>query len=143
MNEFVLSVWTVKGPSVNFLGFPYPTRIVVIRLTKGSDDGDGAWMWSPVAISDELAKEVESKAGTVKYIVTPEQDPPFVPEIVGRLLSRRNGVRAAGVGGAEGRGGHLIRRASRRGRDGVRERDRLRRGQGLVRVGRDQVLPQT
>ena len=72
MNNFAPNVWTVEGPCVSFFGFPYPTRMVVIRLTQCRDDNEAcAWTWSPVAISDDLAKEVESKAGPVKYIVSP------------------------------------------------------------------------
>ena len=72
MKYFAPNVWTVEGPCVDFFGFPYPTRMVVIRLTK-RDDGDCAWIWSPIAITDELAKEVESKAGPVKFIVSPSK----------------------------------------------------------------------
>ena len=72
MKEFAPNVWTVDGPHVSFFGFPYPTRMVVIRLVE-RDDGDCAWIWSPVEISDELAKEVESKAGRVKFIVSPNK----------------------------------------------------------------------
>ncbi len=70
--EFAPNVWMVEGPSVSFFGFPYPTRMVVVRLTEGDDDGR-AWIWSPVEISDELASEVETKAGKVKYVVSPNK----------------------------------------------------------------------
>ena len=74
MNEFAPNVWIAEGPSVDFFGFPYPTRMVVIRLTESpNNDENGAWLWSPVAISDELAKEVEAKAGQVKYIISPNK----------------------------------------------------------------------
>ena len=61
MNEFAPNVWTVDGPVVDFYGFPYPTRMVVIRLNSGC-----SWVWSPVQINDALAAEVEAKAGPVK-----------------------------------------------------------------------------
>lgn len=72
LQEFAPNVWTVEGPEVSFFGFPYPTRMVVIRLTE-TEDGDCAWIWSPIEVSDELAKEIECKAGTVKYIVSPNK----------------------------------------------------------------------
>eukprot|EP00580_Thalassiosira_gravida_P000623 CAMPEP_0201614216 /NCGR_PEP_ID=MMETSP0492-20130828/28176_1 /ASSEMBLY_ACC=CAM_ASM_000837 /TAXON_ID=420259 /ORGANISM="Thalassiosira gravida, Strain GMp14c1" /LENGTH=202 /DNA_ID=CAMNT_0048081423 /DNA_START=299 /DNA_END=907 /DNA_ORIENTATION=- len=37
------------------------------------DEGDCAWIWSPITISDELAEEVESKAGPIKFIVSPNK----------------------------------------------------------------------
>ncbi|KAL7474190.1 hypothetical protein ACHAW6_000180, partial [Cyclotella cf. meneghiniana] len=76
MNEFAKNIWTVDGPCVNFFGFPYPTRMVVVHLLQ-SYDGDNnngcAWIWSPVSLSDELAREVEEKAGPVKFIVSPNK----------------------------------------------------------------------
>ena len=70
--EFAPNVWIVEGPAVSFFGFPYPTRMAVIRLTEGDDYGR-AWIWSPVEISDELASEVEARAGKVKYIMSPNK----------------------------------------------------------------------
>mmetsp|Transcript_12365 Transcript_12365/g.26310 ORF Transcript_12365/g.26310 Transcript_12365/m.26310 type:complete len:237 (+) Transcript_12365:54-764(+) len=72
MEEFATNIWKVEGPCVNFFGIPYPTRMVVIRLTKG-DYCDCAWIWSPIPISDDLAEEVESKAGPIKFIVSPNK----------------------------------------------------------------------
>jgi len=68
MNEFAPNVWTVDGPVVDFYGFPYPTRMVVIRLHSGC-----SWVWSPVQINDALAAEVEAKAGPVRYIISPNK----------------------------------------------------------------------
>ena len=68
MNEFAPNVWIADGPVVEFYGFPYPTRMVVIRLNSGY-----SWVWSPVQINDTLAAEVETKAGLVKYIVSPNK----------------------------------------------------------------------
>ncbi|KAL3800438.1 hypothetical protein HJC23_011675 [Cyclotella cryptica] len=76
MNEFAENVWTVEGPCVDFYGCPYPTRMVVVHLQQ-SHEGDTnngcAWIWSPVSLSDELAREVEEKAGPVKFIVSPNK----------------------------------------------------------------------
>ncbi|KAL9187050.1 hypothetical protein ACHAXT_010770 [Thalassiosira profunda] len=71
MEEFAPNIWTVTGPDVDFFGFPYPTRMVVIKLTES--EAKGAWIWSPVALSDELASEVEAKAGPVQFLVSPNK----------------------------------------------------------------------
>ncbi len=68
MNEFAPNVWIADGPVVNFYGFPYPTRMVIIRLNTGC-----SWIWSPVQINDALVNEVEAKAGPVKYIISPNK----------------------------------------------------------------------
>ena len=68
MNEFAPNVWIADGPVVDFYGFAYPTRMVVIRLNSGC-----SWIWSPVQINDALADEVEAKAGPVKYIISPNK----------------------------------------------------------------------
>ena len=76
MNAFAKNIWTVEGPKVNFFGFPYPTRMVVAHLEKsygGGTENGCAWIWSPVELSDELAKEVEEKAGPIKFIVSPNK----------------------------------------------------------------------
>ena len=68
MNKFATNIYIADGPVVNFYGFPYPTRMVVIRLDSGC-----SWIWSPVQINDALADEVEAKAGPVKYILSPNK----------------------------------------------------------------------
>lgn len=65
--EFGPSIYTAEGPTVSFYGFPYPTRMAVVRLSDGS-----AWVWSPVALSDELARAVED-IGPVQHIVSPNK----------------------------------------------------------------------
>ncbi len=52
---------------VSFAGFPYPTRMAVARLSDGS-----VWVWSPIALTPELADEVQS-IGAVRYIVSPNK----------------------------------------------------------------------
>lgn len=71
MNQFAKNVWTVDGPDVDFLGFPYPTRMTVIRL-EGKDPPE-AWLWSPIMFSHELARDIEEKAGEIKYIISPNK----------------------------------------------------------------------
>ena len=77
MNQFADNVWTVEGPKVNFFGFPYPTRMVVIHLKQSylnvNNTKGCSWIWSPIELSDKLAKEVEDKAGPVKFIVSPNK----------------------------------------------------------------------
>ena len=72
MNEIDTNIWTADGPSVSFMGFPYPTRMVVVRLTE-RDDGNCAWIWSPIKLTDSLLEEVKSKAGPVQFIVSPNK----------------------------------------------------------------------
>ena len=64
--EFGPEIWTCAGPIVTAGGgFHYPTRMVVIRLSDGR-----LVLWSPVALSDQLAGEIEG-LGPVGYIVAP------------------------------------------------------------------------
>ncbi|HVP84300.1 MAG TPA: DUF4336 domain-containing protein [Rhizomicrobium sp.] len=52
---------------VSFFGFPYPTRMAVIRLRNGS-----LFIWSPIALTPELRTEVEA-LGRVAYLVSPNK----------------------------------------------------------------------
>lgn len=67
INEFGPSLYTVDGPIVSFYGFPYPTRMAVARLSDGS-----AWVWSPVALTDEIVDFMTS-FDSVRYIVSPNK----------------------------------------------------------------------
>lgn len=67
LQEFGQSLYIADGPTVSFYGFPYPTRMAVVQLSDGS-----AWVWSPVALSDELADSVET-VGPVRFIVSPNK----------------------------------------------------------------------
>jgi hypothetical protein len=70
LEEFGPSIWKVEGPVVNFFGCPYPTRIVVIQL----DDDGSTWIWSPVALTEELKAEMTFlKLDNVKYVVSPNK----------------------------------------------------------------------
>jgi hypothetical protein len=60
-------VWIADGPDVSFYGFPYPTRMGVARLPSGA-----LWVWSPVALDDELAAEVAA-LGDVQHVVEPNK----------------------------------------------------------------------
>lgn len=67
LEKFGPSVYVADGPTVSFFGFPYPTRMAVARLADGS-----AWVWSPIALTPELASQVQS-IGPVRYIVSPNK----------------------------------------------------------------------
>jgi hypothetical protein len=67
LKEFGPSLYIADGPTVPFFGFPYPTRMAAARLPDGS-----VWVWSPVALTEELAEEVQA-LGPVRYIVSPNK----------------------------------------------------------------------
>jgi hypothetical protein len=67
LEEFGPSLYVADGPTVSFLGFPYPTRMAVARLSDGS-----AWVWSPIALTPELERAVDS-IGPVCHIVSPNK----------------------------------------------------------------------
>jgi len=61
------SIWLAEGEIVNFYGFPYPTRSVVVRLAN-----DDLWIWSPVAPVQKLADEANT-CGRVRHLVSPNK----------------------------------------------------------------------
>ena len=61
------SIWFVDGPIVSFYGYSYSTRMVVVSLSQGG----GSLIWSPIPLSNELANEIEGRAGGVRHIVAP------------------------------------------------------------------------
>lgn len=67
LEEFGHSLYVAGGPTVSFLGFPYPTRMAVARLSDGS-----AWVWSPIALTPELERAVDA-IGPVCHIVSPNK----------------------------------------------------------------------
>jgi hypothetical protein len=67
LEEFAPSLFLANGPTVPFFGFPYPTRMAVVKLSDGS-----AWVWSPVALMEELADEVQA-VGPTRHIVSPNK----------------------------------------------------------------------
>ncbi len=64
---FGRDLYFADGPRVSFFGFPYPTRMAVARLPSGK-----AWVWSPIALTSDLAAAVEA-IGTVGHIVSPNK----------------------------------------------------------------------
>ena len=67
LEPFGQDLYLADGPMVSFFGFPYPTRMAVARLSTGK-----TWVWSPVALTNELIEAVES-IGPVGYIVSPNK----------------------------------------------------------------------
>ena len=61
------SLWLADGETVNFYGFPYPTRSVIVRLSD-----ERLWVWSPIKLADDLRAEVDS-AGRVAHLVSPNK----------------------------------------------------------------------
>ena len=55
LRKFVPGIWAAEGPVVSFLGFSYPTRMALIRLSNG-----GLFIWSPIGVTDALKHEVNA-----------------------------------------------------------------------------------
>jgi Domain of unknown function (DUF4336) len=67
LEPFGNGLYLADGPTVPFFTFPYPTRMALARLADGS-----VWVWSPVALSPELARAVDA-LGPVRHIVSPNK----------------------------------------------------------------------
>jgi hypothetical protein len=67
LEQFGPSLYVAEGPTVSFFGFPYPTRMAVVRLADGN-----VWVWSPVAPTPELIDAVNA-IGPVRCIVSPNK----------------------------------------------------------------------
>ncbi|MEM9303138.1 MAG: DUF4336 domain-containing protein [Pseudomonadota bacterium] len=67
LQEFGPSIWLADGPEVSFFGFPYPTRMAVVRLANGD-----LWIWSPVALDASLEQGITA-LGPVRHIVSPNK----------------------------------------------------------------------
>ncbi len=65
LSEFGPHIWVGEGPLVPFYGFPYPTRMALIRLSSG-----GLFVWSPVALAPALKRQVDA-LGPVRHLVSP------------------------------------------------------------------------
>lgn len=66
LKPFGQNIWLCDGdPITAALGFHYPTRMIVVRLTGG-----GIFLWSPVALTPERAKAV-TEIGPVQMLVAP------------------------------------------------------------------------
>ncbi len=67
LNEIDRDIWIADGPSVSFFGFPYPTRMAVVRLGD-----DSLWVWSPIALNPPLVEAVGA-LGPVRHLVAPNK----------------------------------------------------------------------
>lgn len=67
LTAFGQDFYFVDGPAVSFHGFPYPTRMAIVRLTSGK-----TWVWSPIELTEELADAVDA-VGPVAHIVSPNK----------------------------------------------------------------------
>jgi hypothetical protein len=67
LTEIDRDIWIAEGPSVSFYGFPYPTRMTLVRLSDG-----GLWLCSPIELTDVLADEVRA-LGPVQHLVSPNK----------------------------------------------------------------------
>lgn len=67
LEEFAPSLYIADGPTVSFMGFPYPTRMAVIQLSDRR-----VWVWSPISLTPELARAIDS-IGPVRHIVSPNK----------------------------------------------------------------------
>ncbi|HKU97751.1 MAG TPA: DUF4336 domain-containing protein [Vineibacter sp.] len=66
LTAFGEAIWTADGPDVvAALGFHYPTRMTVIRLSGG-----GLFVCSPVGLTDALRAAIDA-LGEVRHIVAP------------------------------------------------------------------------
>ena len=65
LKPFGPDIWIAEGPVVSaYLGFRYPTRMAVIRLPNAEGGDGGLFIWSPVALTDELRAAVEALGPT-------------------------------------------------------------------------------
>jgi len=66
LRPFAPGLLVAEGPTVSFLGFPYPTRMAVMALPRG------LFVWSPIALTPALRAEVDA-LGEVRWLVTPNK----------------------------------------------------------------------
>jgi hypothetical protein len=67
LSQIERDIWIADGASVRFFGFPYPTRMTVVRLADKS-----LWVCSPIALSAPLAETVNA-LGPVRHLVSPNK----------------------------------------------------------------------
>ncbi len=66
LREFGRNIWIADGPEVvAMLGFHYPTRMAVIRLSN-----EDLFVWSPVALTRGLRESIDA-LGKVRHLVAP------------------------------------------------------------------------
>ena len=60
-------IWIADGPVLRWKGFPFPTRMTVVRLEDGA-----LWLHSPIAPEDDLVAEIE-RLGRIGHLVSPNK----------------------------------------------------------------------
>ena len=60
-------IWLVEGACVDFHGFDYSTRSIIVRLCSGE-----LWFWSPIAFSSALKAQLDV-LGDVRHLVSPNK----------------------------------------------------------------------
>ncbi|KHD23304.1 hypothetical protein NM09_18875 [Vibrio caribbeanicus] len=65
MEKLGENIWIFDGTTVSFLGFPFKTRMTVIRLDNGE-----LWIHSPIKMSPTLSEHI-AQLGEVKYLIAP------------------------------------------------------------------------
>jgi len=65
MEKLAHEIWIFDGDSVQFLGFPFSTRMTVVRLSSGE-----LWVHSPIKLSELIIEQIKS-LGCVKYLIAP------------------------------------------------------------------------
>jgi hypothetical protein len=58
-------IWTADGPPVRFFGFPYPTRMTIVRLPDNA-----LWICSPTALDDAVGAAIAA-LGTPRWLIAP------------------------------------------------------------------------
>ena len=67
MIEVAPDIWIIEGSPVNFYGFPYPTRSVLVQLPDRQ-----LWVWSPLALDEPLRRAIDA-LGHVAHLVSPNK----------------------------------------------------------------------
>jgi Domain of unknown function (DUF4336) len=67
ISQIERDIWIADGASVSFFGFPYPTRMTVVRLADRS-----LWVCSPISLSLSLAQAINT-LGPVRHLVSPNK----------------------------------------------------------------------
>ncbi|MCY7296393.1 DUF4336 domain-containing protein [Alteromonas sp. a30] len=65
MKKLAHEIWIFDGEPVPFLGLPYSTRMVVVRLSSGE-----LWVHSPIKLSESITAQI-NRLGCVKYLIAP------------------------------------------------------------------------
>jgi len=65
MEKLANELWFFDGDSVPFFGFPFSTRMTVVRLSNGD-----LWVHSPIKLTTEIQNHLKS-LGSVKYLIAP------------------------------------------------------------------------